>query len=190
MSTSTSDRTRAAVLDAAIRVWGRDRGAALGAIAAEAGVARTTVHRLYSERADLLRAVEEHARARYGAAMDRARPEDDTGWEALVRIGVELLDLGDLLTIFLADKPLFEPEDWLEGPERGERFTEVVARGRADGSLDPRLPVAWSSLVVWLLLAGAWMALDGGHAGKADVRALWERTLAGAIGPKADPTGA
>ena len=54
---ATKVRTRRAILDAAVGALARDASASLAEVASAAGVGRTTVHRYFPERADLLRAL-------------------------------------------------------------------------------------------------------------------------------------
>ena len=66
-------RTRQAILSAAIEVLGQNPSAALSDIAAAADVGRTTLHRYFPERSDLLRAVAAEGSARLDAGH-RERP--------------------------------------------------------------------------------------------------------------------
>ncbi|HUW15956.1 MAG TPA: TetR family transcriptional regulator, partial [Actinomycetes bacterium] len=56
-----ADRTRRAVLDAAARLFGKNSTASLSDVAAAAGVGRTTVHRCFATREELVRALVEDA---------------------------------------------------------------------------------------------------------------------------------
>ena len=64
--TGTRGRTRKAILDAAIRVLAADPSASLGQIADAADVGRTTLHRYFPDRAELLAAVMQEAGRRLG----------------------------------------------------------------------------------------------------------------------------
>ncbi len=57
------ERTRKAILDAAMTVLADNPSASLTDIAAAADVGRSTVHRYYPERTDLLRALARHVHA-------------------------------------------------------------------------------------------------------------------------------
>ena len=72
---ATRTRTRQAILAAAVTVFARDPSAALGEVAAAAGVGRTTLHRYFAERSDLLAALAV-ARPRAGGGGDGARGAD------------------------------------------------------------------------------------------------------------------
>ncbi|WP_280437414.1 TetR/AcrR family transcriptional regulator [Nocardia carnea] len=69
-----AERTVRTILDAAERVLGRNPNATLEQIAEAAGVARTTVHRRFASRDDLVRTMAIEAWRRMDAAVDAARP--------------------------------------------------------------------------------------------------------------------
>lgn len=181
---STIDRTRQAILDAAVTAFGEDPRTSLAEIAAAAGVGRTTLHRYFTDRATLVAAVDELAHARFAVAAQAARLQDGTGWEAIARMTVEFFDLGELLALIFADSPVIDPDSWgEEGVDPS--FAGAVARGHEDGTIDPALDAAWCENTVWMLMFAACQALATGM-GKADARALLLRTARGALGPKQD----
>ena len=69
----TATRTRSAILDAAVRLLARKRSSSMGEIAEAAGIARSTVHRHFPERADLLAALEAYAANELEIATANAR---------------------------------------------------------------------------------------------------------------------
>ena len=83
---ATRTRTRQAILAAAVTVFARDPSAALGEVAAAAGVGRTTLHRYFPERSDLLSALATHLLEAVAAAMERAAPALGPAPEALGRV--------------------------------------------------------------------------------------------------------
>ena len=103
IETGTRGRTRKAILDAAIRVLAADPSASLGQIADAADVGRTTLHRYFPDRAELLAAVMQEAGRRLGDAAVRARLDEGTGLDALLRACQTLLQLGDLLTLMFTE---------------------------------------------------------------------------------------
>jgi AcrR family transcriptional regulator len=74
----TRARTRRAILDAAVVLLAGDPTASLGDVAAAAGVGRTTVHRYFPERSDLLAAIStdvlDKVEAAAGPGSTTARP--------------------------------------------------------------------------------------------------------------------
>src|SRR4051794_16823459 len=79
-------RTRTAILDAAVEVLTEDRQASLADVAVAAQVGRTTVHRYFPERADLIRAVVFHVVERSQQAIQRAEPHSGPVHNALRRV--------------------------------------------------------------------------------------------------------
>jgi len=82
---SDAERSSAAVLDAAVRVLGRDPDATVEQVAAAAGVARQTVYAHYPSRPLLLAAVVDRITAESIAALDAAEADCGTATEALLR---------------------------------------------------------------------------------------------------------
>ncbi|MFD0365380.1 TetR/AcrR family transcriptional regulator [Nocardia sp. GCM10030253] len=70
-----AERTVRTILDAAERVLSDNPNATLEQIAEAAGVARTTVHRRFANREDLVRTMAVAAWRRMDAAVDAARPQ-------------------------------------------------------------------------------------------------------------------
>ena len=90
-------RTRRAILDAAMSVLAEHPTASLGDIAAAAKVGRSTLHRYFAERSDLLRALALHVHALSIAAIERAEPDCGPPVEALRRVVECQLDLGPIV---------------------------------------------------------------------------------------------
>lgn len=156
VETGARARTRRAILDAAVGVLSGDATASLSEVARAAEVGRTTLHRYFPERSDLLRALSQEAVAAVVAALERARPDDDTGLEALQRICRELFDLGDLMMMVFNQAQFAELLDWESAPWADQAQELVVARGHDDGSIDPGFPPAWVINLVWTLLYSGW----------------------------------
>lgn len=149
-----TSRTRRDVVDAAIEVWALDNTASLTAVAAAAGVGRTTVNRHFPDRAALVAAVDAECRARFGQAAERADLGTGTGWERLRRFCLEVLALGPVLGLVFADNALVDPDTWGED-EEDDPFALAVAVGQQDGSLAADLPLEWVVTHVWTSLFGA-----------------------------------
>ena len=153
---ATRTRTRQAILAAAVTVFARDPSAALGEVAAAAGVGRTTLHRYFAERSDLLSALAVHVLEQVAAATERAAPEHGPAPEALGRVCREYFELGDVLTVLFNEPrsaPTWPPqEEW----EHDRQLTALIARGQAEGSIDPALTPAWLQSMLWALLYTAW----------------------------------
>lgn len=182
-----SQRTRRDVIQAAIDCWSADSSASLGAVADHAGVGRTTVNRHFPTRSALLGAVDQECRERFTAAAGRARLTEGSGLEALLRCCVEIVDLGTVLGLIFADNAPVDPDTWAEGldPDSAgdgqDAIGTAVARGQADGSIDPTLPLDWVVTWTWTSLFAAWLAIQGETASRHEAAGLLTRTLAGGV---------
>lgn len=156
--TARASRTRRDVVAAAIETWAVDPRASLGAVAAAAGVGRTTVHRYFPDRDALVRAVDQECRERFDAAAARARVHEDRGADALGRLLRELVGLGPVLALVFVDDAVVDPEAW-ESEDRPDPFEGVVVRGLRDASIDPTIPASWVVVQCWAALFGASLAL-------------------------------
>ena len=96
-------RTRRAILDAAMSVLAENPTASLGDIAAAAEVGRSTLHRYFAERSDLLRALALHVHALSNAAIEHAEPDCGPPVEALRRVVECQLDLGPIVPFVYND---------------------------------------------------------------------------------------
>ncbi|MGL4176627.1 MAG: TetR/AcrR family transcriptional regulator [Dermatophilaceae bacterium] len=184
--TGVRSRTRQAILDAAVTVLARRRNASLADIAGEARVGRTTVHRYFAERADLLDALSLDILGRIRAAHGRVRLEEGTGRDALVRLCRELFDLGDVLVVLMVAEPvLWERPEWQEEDEHQRAVLDAVRRGHADGSIDPDLSPEWvTEGLLWsMLYSGVTWSQGGEDRSRHDGLAMAVRSLDGALRP-------
>ncbi|MEV1292452.1 TetR/AcrR family transcriptional regulator [Pseudonocardia sp. NPDC049635] len=148
----TKERTRQAILRAAIGVLSANPGAALGEIAEAAGVARSTLHRYYPDRATLSSAVGAFVQAEYAAAIRRARLDEGTGLAAYTRLCGELIEGRDVFAWWVRG----EIDDEVPDENDEDRMvTALVRRGHADGSIDPLLDAEWLATHIWCGLFAA-----------------------------------
>lgn len=181
-----ADRTRRDVVAAAVEVWAGNNAASLGEIAERAGVGRTTLNRYFSDRAELIRAVDEECRDRFVAAVGRSRPAEGTGLEALLRMCTELIQLGPVLGLVFADNALVDPDTWAEEEDEDDPFGDAIGRGYADGSLAADLPADWVGTFVWTSLFAAHLVVSTGSRTWHEAAGLITRTLtSGLAGPAA-----
>ncbi|WFE30407.1 helix-turn-helix domain containing protein [Solwaraspora sp. WMMD791] len=158
--TATRARTRRAILDAALVVLARDQAASLGDIAVEAGVGRTTLHRYFPERSDLVDALSQHVLDRIAAATDRACPGQGSALAAIERLCQEYFALGDALTIIFNDPQLACRPEWSQETEADRSLLRLIERGHADGSIDPQVDPAWAQQLLWALLYAGWQYVN------------------------------
>ncbi|MEZ2392086.1 TetR/AcrR family transcriptional regulator [bacterium RCC_150] len=143
-------RTRTAILDAALAVLPVNPKASLSDIAEKADVGRSTLHRHFNDRTDLVRALALYVRDLSNVAIDRAEPEVGTPLAAIRRLVDGQFDLGPIL-VFLHEDPLVRTD-----PELHEQFGVgedklIMAITRAADPADPT-PTAWRLRVFWELV--------------------------------------
>ncbi|MFC4604045.1 TetR/AcrR family transcriptional regulator [Rhodococcus kronopolitis] len=182
VESGTRARTRRAILDAAFQVLGRNSGASLAEIAAEAEVGRSTLHRYYPERADLLVALGQDALDNLGAALERARPTDGSADAALRRMSHECFGLGPVITLVfgdphsLANQEFWDRLDTIDAP-----LIALIERGQDEGSIGRSLEVRWIRRMLWWTLLTGWESFE--HEGYSRTEALEaiDKTISGII---------
>ncbi|MFD3700439.1 TetR/AcrR family transcriptional regulator [Streptomyces sp. NPDC058646] len=154
---ATRMRTRRSILDAAVSVLSGNHGASLADVAEAAGVGRTTVHRYFPERSDLVAALGADVRERLEEATVRARVDDGPAPKALERLCLEYFELGDRLML-LFDVPQFMTWAGFEEETDADRtLIRLIERGQAEGTVDTEADADWLQNVLWSLLYAAWM---------------------------------
>ncbi|SDH83791.1 TetR/AcrR family transcriptional regulator [Nonomuraea jiangxiensis] len=147
-------------------VLSKNSGASLTEIAAAAGVGRTTIHRYFPERSDLLTGIGNHLLEQIELATERARLDEGTAAEALERVCQEYFELGDALRFAYDNPQISSWVDWETETAADRALTRLVERGHADGTLDPEQPVAWVAEVLWAMLYAAWQHVHANAASK------------------------
>ncbi|WP_084961944.1 TetR/AcrR family transcriptional regulator [Thermoactinospora rubra] len=181
----TRARTRRAILDAAVTVLSKDQGASLSDVAAVAGVGRTTVHRYFPERSDLLEAIGADLLEKVAAATARAKLAEGPALEAIDRLCQEYFELGDGLMLMFELPEMMNWAGWEEETEADRALTRLVERGHAEGDIDPELDAPWVQQVLWSLLYAAWSHIRDG-APKHATMARCLRTLRKALASDVD----
>lgn len=182
-------RTRRAILSATASALARDRSATLADIAKAADVGRTTLHRYFSDRDELIRAaivdsfmaVEESVK---GAAIDQGPVR-----EAMRRLVSALVDVGDRLAFMFGDPRMLEQlatSDW--APDMTVPTTvSLIKRGQAEGVFDAEVSAEWIEQVLWAVVYTGWEAAEKGQLPKHGVTAVVIRTLENGISPSPPP---
>jgi TetR/AcrR family transcriptional regulator, mexCD-oprJ operon repressor len=99
-------RVAAAIVEAAAHALARHAGrASIGDVAAEAGVARTTVYRYFTNRQVLLEEVAKRALAETGERLTTARIDEVAVVEGVTRAIRALVDVGDLFIVVERERP-------------------------------------------------------------------------------------
>lgn len=178
--TGARARTRAAIMEAALVVLGRDAQASLADVAAAADVGRTTLHRYFPERADLLRAVARQVAQRSLQAIERAEPHTGPIEAVLRRIVEEHLELGPIL-MYLYTEPVLhaDPVIVAEMTTMEEGIDEILAR--PDANLNPQLSRAWVRRTFWGLLYAGWETAKNGEMTRHQIVEAIMTTLTGGV---------
>jgi AcrR family transcriptional regulator len=154
--TRTRARTRRAILDAAVVVLSQDPTASLGDVAAAANVGRTTIHRYFPERTDLINAIGLYVLENIANATTRARPGEGAAPEALRRLCQEYFELGSGLMLVFNEPTLGIGDVWEEDSDSDRTVVDLIRRGQAEGTIDAGLDAEWLQMTLWALLYAAW----------------------------------
>jgi TetR/AcrR family transcriptional repressor of lfrA len=175
-------RTRTAILDAASTVLATNPAASLGDIATAAGVGRSTLHRYFAERSQLLRALAIHVHALCNAAIERAEPTCGPPLVALRRVVETQLDLGPIVP-FIYNEPtiMADPEMAAHLDTGDEVIVELLNRASAR---PPSGPADWPRLAFWALLDAGYTAVRNNTAPRVEiVDAIMTALTSGIISP-------
>ena len=175
-------RTRNAILDAAMSVLADNPTASLGDIAAAAAVGRSTLHRYFAERTDLLYALARHVHDLSNAAIEHAEPDCGPAVEALRRVVECQLELGPIVP-FIYNEPTIAANPELAAllDTGDEVIVDVLNRASMRGSAGPP---DWPRLVFWALLNAGYEAVKLNSAPRVQiVDAIMASLTEGTINP-------
>ncbi|WP_199444092.1 TetR/AcrR family transcriptional regulator [Umezawaea beigongshangensis] len=176
----TRSRTRRAVLAAAAQTLSRDRSATLADIAYAADVSRSTLHRYFSDRDELVAAVVEDSLRVLEESVAAAAIHEGPAIEALRRLVTALVDVGDRLMFLFGDPRVLDGGGGAVDPQ--ESVVDLVRRGRAEGVFDPELSPRWIEQVLHALVYTGVTEAAEGALPRHGVAALVTRTLEHGIG--------
>ncbi|MFD0556544.1 TetR/AcrR family transcriptional regulator [Stackebrandtia endophytica] len=178
---NTRSRTRRAILDAAVSLLSKDATASLSDIAAEAGVGRTTVHRYFPERADLLKAISTDALEQIETMSTRARLDEGPAIDGLRRLCQEYFELGEVLNLLFNNPQLITNEEWTNPTEADHALDDLVKRGLADGEFADHVTPQWAVHVLWSLLYAGWSHVEQDGVSKHEALTRTIATLTNAL---------
>lgn len=172
-----------AIIDAAIDTLARNPGASLSAIAARAGVGRASLHRHFSSRGDLVRAITHQCMDEIDAATDDAVAGARTARERLSRMLEAVVPLGDRYHFLSAEA--FDDTSLRARHETDlEWLASLVDALKEEGAMAPDVPRGWAvaniDAQVWL----AWSQIAAGKLAPADAAGLAFRTLLHGLGQR------
>ncbi|SEK65125.1 TetR/AcrR family transcriptional regulator [Nonomuraea pusilla] len=185
-------RSRAAILDAAVRLLDADPDVSVEAIAAEAGVTRQTVYAHFPTRERLLSAVVERITEQAVAAMDAADPDDGPAARALPRVlraASRVAGRHPALMARIAALPVTPQADRDLHAPVAERLERVIRRGQDSGEFDATLPPGWLVTVTIRLGHAASEAVSAGLVGREEAERALHVTLLRALGASDPASG-
>ncbi|MEU5944656.1 TetR/AcrR family transcriptional regulator [Micromonospora sp. NPDC047465] len=183
-------RSRAAVLDAAVRLLSAHPDASVEAVASAAGVTRQTVYAHFSSRQQLLAAVLDRVTEEVVAAMDAADTDTGPAADALLRmLDVSAREAGKYRGLLQAISavPVSPQADQERHAPVVDRLRRVVRRGQEAGEFDDRLPADWFVAVVVKLGHAASEEADAGRMSEADATAALRTSLLRVLGAPTPP---
>ena len=173
--------TTSTLLDAAAAMLVADPSASLAEVAAAAGIGRTTLHKHYATRDDLMRAVAHRAIDLWSAAIDDVADGADGGLRSLVEA---MIPIGPQLA-FLWRSPIFDHvpeivERWVAVKDRGK---DIVVRAQANGVLAEDVPQWWLLQSLYSIVYVASESIRSGHLAPRDAPGLVLSTYLRGLGP-------
>jgi AcrR family transcriptional regulator len=173
------NRTRRAILGAAASVLARDRAATLAEIAEAAGVGRSTLHRHFADREELVAAAVEDSLTALGESVEDAALAQGPPLEAMRRLVGAMAGVGDRLLFLFGDPRVLEGR---EGPAPSDGpVIELIERGQAEGVFDPEVSPGWVEHVLWALVYTAAEEANAGRLPRHGVTTTVIRTLENGI---------
>jgi TetR/AcrR family transcriptional repressor of lfrA len=181
----TKARTRRAILDAAVEILSQNHAAPLSEIATAADVGRSTLHRYYPERSDLVAALGDHALDKLDAALVRARPTEGPADAALRRMSHECFEIGPTLTLVYGDpQVLSNTAFWIRLDSTDAPLIDLLERGFAENTFTSNLQVRWIRRMLWWSLLTGWEAFNHEQYSRTEALEAIDETVARLTGTR------
>jgi len=179
----TRGRTRRAILSAAASVLARDRAATLPEIAEAADVGRTTLHRYFPDRETLINTAVEDSVQAIGRAVAEAQIDQGPPLEAMRRLVMAHLNVGDRLMFLFGDPHIMRGHGVVEPaePPGPDPMIELIERGQHEGVFDPQVSAEWIQHVLWALVCTGIEEVEKGRTPRHGVASTVIRTLENGI---------
>lgn len=174
-------RTRRAILDAAIDVLRTDQRASVTAIAKAAGTSRSTFHRYFAERAELITALQELAEVRLSAATASANIWSGSPRDGVLRLSRSYYELEDVMLVAYGDHT--QNDDLEAFDDMDPQFLSLVAHGQSDGSISRDFTPEWLHTMLWQCIYAGWTMNATQKSTRAEAIELCMRTLDRLITP-------
>lgn len=170
------------MLDAATRLLVETPSLSLGELAKRIGIGRTTLHRLFPTRGDLLAAVAHDALDHLATVYAEVGLDGDDPLAAVEALVEGLIPLGPRLMFLLraheldGDTEVTRRTAQLDAP-----IEAALRRAQRGGALDPELAPSWLVECLFAVIYVAWEQIELGRLAPRDATGLVLRTwLAGA----------
>lgn len=144
-------RTRAASLAATAAVLAANRSATLPDIAAAAGVARTTLHRYFSNRKRLIHEATMDSIGVLTEQLIQSATDDGSAIDAMRRVIAALVSVADRVLFVFGDPGVLRNIPRADHPY-SLLVLELIKRGQADGTFDPELSAEWIEHVLFAVV--------------------------------------
>ena len=174
------------LLDTAAEVLCRDSGASLASVASAAGVSRTTLHRHYATRQDLLSALAHDALDRVASAVESSVLVEGSTADVLTAVATALLPLADELRFLNLGASVWNLPELVERwYDVAEPLEAVVRAGQDNGTLRTDLPRAWIVDVFTGTVRAASDGIRDGRIARRDAVSLVVETALNGTGARA-----
>ncbi|WP_210495425.1 TetR family transcriptional regulator [Patulibacter sp. SYSU D01012] len=174
------------VLEAIAAELSRRPAASMQELAAAAGIGRTTLHRRFATRFDLVRAVAAHALGEADRIFDAVGLDDAPPAAALDRLADEVMGLALAYALLFADATLEADAGLAAEVERQDaRLERFVARAQRDGVLRADLPARWIVFSLGAQASALWWAVRDEHLGRRQAPALFRTTVLDGLAARA-----
>lgn len=178
-----AERVKREIMESATGVLVANRGASMQEIADAAGVGRTTVHRYFPGREDLIRTIALQAVVESEAAMKEARLGEGPVEDAVQRLAEALVPVGHRFHFLLDEAQLYSDPVYLATEEKIVKPLEELAdRGKREGAFKAGVPVAWIVDTIGALVFAAWEGVRDGRIAALDAPNLVATTLLSGVG--------
>ncbi|MFW0783463.1 TetR/AcrR family transcriptional regulator [Gordonia sp. CPCC 206044] len=176
------ERNRAAIIAAAIALFGQSPQASMQQIAEAAGVNRATLYRHFTNREQLVTALHEQVLADTAALSNRL-PTEGPVVPALRDYLDEAITIGERYRFILmyrrSDPALFESEVRASAP-----VIRMIRRGQIQGEIDGRLDPVFAAGQLAMLVIGAVGLLDRGAMNLDEAREQAKIAFGNAVVPR------
>lgn len=175
-------RNERRILDAAAELTAGDPTVSLEQIAARAGVSRATLYHRFAGREALLDALTERSVHEVSAAVQAARPEEETAGAAMERVLLgawEVVGRYRGLVIVNRRLPAAELRARLEPALAPVR--SLIRRGQCSGEFDPELSADWLLVLLTDIIHAASALVSAGALAPGDARRALLRSALGVL---------